>query len=137
MINKLSTAQQWMLCAHNGKEFDFPYIARRMLVNGIHLPDMLDLSSKKPWEVNHLDTMELWKFGDYKNYTSLDLLCTIFGIKTPKDDIDGSMVSKVFWEEKNLKRIVTYCQKDTYAIACLLLKFKGSKIIPEQNILFL
>lgn len=137
MIKNLSVAQQWMLCAHNGKEFDFPYIARRMLVNGIHLPDMLDLSSKKPWEVNHLDTMELWKFGDYKNYTSLDLLCTLFGIKTPKDDIDGSMVSKVYWEEKNLKRIVTYCQKDTYAISCLLLKFKGLQIIPEQNIVVL
>jgi 3'-5' exonuclease len=137
MINRLPVAQKWMLCAHNGKEFDFPYIGRRMLVNGTRLPDMLDLSSKKPWEVNHLDTMELWKFGDYKNYTSLNLLCSLFGIKTPKDDIDGSMVAKVYWEEKNLERIVRYCQKDTYSIACLLMRFKGMQIIQEQNIVFL
>src|SRR5476651_1767222 len=101
-----------ILCAHNGKEFDFPYICRRMLVNGIKLPKALNIAGKKPWEINHLDTMELWKFGDYKSFTSLNLLAAIFGIQTPKDDIDGSDVARVYWEERNLERIVTYCQKD-------------------------
>ncbi len=100
------------LCAHNGKEFDFPYISRRMLINSIPLPAMLEIAGKKPWEVRHLDTMELWKFGDYKSFTSLDLLSAVFEIPSPKDDIDGSMVCKIYWQDDDLERIVKYCRKD-------------------------
>lgn len=123
-----------LLCAHNGKEFDFPYLCRRMLINGIPIPPQLQVAGKKPWEINHLDTMELWKFGDYKNYTSLNLLATILNIPTPKDDIDGSMVKKVYYEDKNLQRIVTYCQKDVITTAQILLRFKGLASISAENI---
>ena len=122
------------LCAHNGKEFDFPYLARRMLVNGIKLPQILDTAGKKPWEVMFLDTMELWKFGDYKNYTSLNLLTHIFKIPTPKDDIDGSMVAEVYWNDKDLQRVVKYCEKDVVAVVQLLLKYKGEELIKQENI---
>lgn len=125
-----------LLCAHNGKEFDFPYISRRMLINGIELPPLLDIAGKKPWDIQHLDTMELWKFGDYKNYTSLALLTAIFSIPTPKDDIDGSQVGQVYWQDNDLKRIVTYCQKDVVAIAQLLLRYKGMPLIEENDIIF-
>jgi|TARA_B100002003_G_C14119153_1_gene538237 hypothetical protein len=123
-----------LLCAHNGKEFDFPYIARRMLVNGIKLPDIINLAGKKPWEVRHLDTMELWKFGDYKHYTSLELLAALFNIPTPKDDIDGSMVGNVYWVEKDLDRIVKYCQKDVITVAQLLRRYLGLPMISEADI---
>ncbi len=123
-----------VLCAHNGKEFDFPYICRRMLVNGIQMPSQLEISGKKPWEINHLDTMELWKFGDYKNYTSLSLLTAIFNIPTPKDDIDGSMVGRVYWVENQLERIATYCQKDVIATAQLLRRYRGEELIADDYI---
>lgn len=123
-----------LLCAHNGKEFDFPYLCRRMLINSIAIPPQLQIAGKKPWEVNHIDTMELWKFGDYKNYTSLNLLATIFNIPTPKDDIDGSMVKNVYYQDKDLQRIVTYCQKDVITTAQILLRFKGLNAIPAENI---
>ena len=123
-----------ILCAHNGKEFDFPYICRRMLINGLKFPSQLELSGKKPWEINHLDTMELWKFGDYKNYTSLNLLTTIFNIPTPKDDIDGSMVGHVYWNENDLERICTYCQKDVIATAQLVRRFRAEDLIADENI---
>jgi DNA polymerase elongation subunit (family B) len=103
------------LCGHNIKEFDIPYIARRMLINGIPLPDMLNIAGKKPWEVQFLDTLELWKFGDYKNFTSLNLLTAVFDIPTPKDDIDGSMVGSVYYETGDLKRIASFCEKDVIA----------------------
>lgn len=125
-----------MLCAHNGKEFDFPYIARRMLINELPLPLLLDNAGKKPWEVNHLDTLELWKFGDYKSYTSLALLATILGIPTPKDDIDGSMVASVYWKEHDLDRIKMYCQKDVITLAQLLLKFKGHALLESAKIIY-
>ncbi|MCX6290588.1 MAG: 3'-5' exonuclease [Bacteroidetes bacterium] len=134
MLNKFFGRKNKLLCAHNGKEFDFPFLSRRMIINGIKLPDMLDSSGKKPWEVSHLDTMELWKFGDYKSYTSLLLLATILNIPTPKDDIDGSMVWEVYWKEKNLQRIVTYCQKDVLTVAQILLRFKGAGIIRENDV---
>ncbi len=124
-----------LLCAHNGKEFDFPYIARRMLVNMIELPDIINLAGKKPWEVRHIDTMELWKFGDYKHYTSLELLAAIFNIPTPKDDIDGSMVGNVYWQEKDLERIVKYCQKDVITIVHLLRKYLGMNLLKEEEFL--
>ncbi|WP_207426388.1 3'-5' exonuclease [Pedobacter sp. SYSU D00535] len=122
------------LCAHNGKEFDFPYLCRRTLINQLCIPSQLLIHGKKPWEVNHLDTMDLWKFGDYKNFTSLNLLAAIFNIPTPKDDIDGSDVHRVYWEEKNLERIITYCQKDVVTTAQLLLRFKGMGLLGEEQI---
>ncbi|CAL2091006.1 DNA_pol_B_exo2 domain-containing protein [Tenacibaculum sp. 190524A02b] len=124
-----------LLCAHNGKEFDFPYIARRMIVHQIPLPEKLNLFGKKPWDVKHLDTLELWKFGDYKHYTSLKLLTHILGIPSPKQDIEGSEVCKVYYQEKNLQRIVTYCEKDTIAIAQLLLKFCNKPLLTSENII--
>ena len=123
-----------VLCAHNGKEFDFPYICRRMLINSLQIPPQLEISGKKPWEVNHLDTMELWKFGDYKSYTSLNLLTAIFNIPTPKDDIDGSMVGHVYWNENDLERISIYCQKDVIATAQLIRRYRGESLIEDDLI---
>jgi 3'-5' exonuclease len=134
MIRKWSAHEQRYLCGHNGKEFDFPYLCRRMIINNIPVPSILNVSGKKPWEVNHLDTMELWKFGDFKNYTSLNLLAKALGIATPKDDIDGSMVWEVYWKEKNLERIVTYCQKDVVTVAQILLRMMGESLIRPENI---
>jgi len=136
LLNKHYNTPQHVLCAHNGKEFDYPYIARRGLVNGLNIPDVLDLAGKKPWEVQHLDTLQLWKFGDYKHFTSLSLLTTIFNIPTPKDDIDGSMVNKVYWEENNLERIATYCQKDVVALTQLFLRFKNEQLIHDDQIFY-
>ena len=123
-----------VLCAHNGKEFDFPYIARRMIIHQIGLPEKLNLFGKKPWEIPHIDTMELWKFGDYKHFTSLKLLTSILGIPSPKDDISGSEVAAVYYKEKNIQRIVTYCEKDTIAVAQLLLRFNNQPILLEEQI---
>jgi len=126
---------QHVLCAHNGKEFDFPFIARRMIIHQIVLPKKLNLFGKKPWEVPHLDTLELWKFGDYKHYTSLKLLTHVLGVPSPKDDIDGSEVAKVYYQENNIKRIVTYCEKDTIAVAQILLKMNNEKLLEDKNII--
>jgi hypothetical protein len=128
------TCREALLCAHNGKEFDYPYIARRMIINGIVIPDILDNAGKKPWEIKLLDTMDLWKFGDYKNYTSLDLLTTVLGIPTPKDDIDGSQVAGMYYVQDDLERIVRYCEKDVLAIARVLLRFMNLSEIPEDRI---
>lgn len=117
------------LCAHNGKEFDFPYICRRALVNGLPIPGVLNVSGKKPWEVNHLDTMEMWKFGDYKHYTSLDLLAAIFEVPTSKGVMDGSMVSEVYHQQGDLNKIAEYCVGDVVAVAQLYLRMKGLPII--------
>jgi DNA polymerase elongation subunit (family B) len=123
-----------VLVAHNGKEFDYPYICRRLLINGLPFPPQLQLAGKKPWEIIHLDTMELWKFGDYKNYTSLNLLTAIFDIPTPKDDIDGSMVGHVYWNENQLDRICIYCQKDVVATAQLIRRYRGEDLIKDEMI---
>lgn len=136
LLNQHYNTRDSLLCAHNGKEFDFPYIARRALINGITIPAILDLAGKKPWEVPHLDTLQLWKFGDYKNYTSLSLLTTVFNIPTPKDDIDGSMVNKVYWKENDLERIAVYCQKDVVALTQLFLRFRNESLIIDDNIIF-
>ena len=128
------SSKDFLLCAHNGKEFDFPYLSRRMLINSIPLPEILDLAGKKPWEVSHIDTMELWKFGDFKNYTSLEVLAAVFDIPTPKDDIDGSQVGKVYWEDKDLERIVTYCQKDVLTIAQLFLRYQGKPLLEDEQV---
>ena len=124
-----------LLCAHNGKEFDFPYIARRMIINRIELPAKLNLFGKKPWEVAHLDTLELWKFGDYKHYTSLKLLANILGIPSPKEDIDGSDVARVYYEENDLDKIVKYCERDTVAVAQLLLRFNNLELLKDDEII--
>jgi 3'-5' exonuclease len=134
MISKFSKNREALLCAHNGKEFDYPYIARRMIINGLQIPDILNNAGKKPWEVKLLDTMELWKFGDFKSYTSLDLLSSILGFPSPKDDIDGSMVANIFWSEHDLKRIVKYCEKDVLAVARILLRFMNNAPINPENI---
>lgn len=134
LLNNHYNTDRHLLCAHNGKEFDFPYIARRILLNGLPLPSILDIAGKKPWEVNHLDTMQLWKFGDYKHYTSLSLLTNIFDIPTPKDDITGADVSRVYWEEHDLERIARYCEKDVAATVQLFRRYKGESLIQEANI---
>jgi len=134
MLRRFGVKPNANLCAHNGKEFDFPYISRRMLINGIELPELLDVAGKKPWEVKFLDTMELWKFGDYKSYTSLDLLANIFNIPSPKDDIDGSQVAEVYYQHRDIERIVKYCEKDALTVAQLLLRFKNESIIDTDSI---
>ena len=135
--NLLESHFQWpdkLLCAHNGKEFDFPYIARRMIINGIEIPQKLNLFGKKPWEVPHLDTMELWKFGDYKHYTSLKLLANILNIPSPKDDIDGSQVRNVFYEENDVDRIIMYCEKDTITVAQILLRLRNEALLSDDEV---
>lgn len=123
LLNLKFHTPQHFLCGHNSREFDFPYIARRMLVHQIPLPAILNTPGMKPWEVTHLDTLDLWKFGDYKHYTSLNLLCALFDIPTPKDDIKGSDVARVYYKEKDLRRIAVYCNKDVVSTARLFLKF--------------
>ncbi len=134
MLAKWGANEPKYLCAHNGKEFDFPYICRRLVINSLPLPLILNIAGKKPWEVMHLDTMEFWKFGDFKSYTSLNLLAHTLGVPTPKDDIDGSMVARVYYEEKNIPRIATYCQKDVVTIAQIFLRMIGEHLIPDENI---
>jgi 3'-5' exonuclease len=136
LISHFSQAKH-LLCAHNGKEFDFPYIARRMIINNIELPYKLNLFGKEPWEVPHLDTLDLWKFGDYKNYTSLKLLTNVLGIPSPKDDIDGSEVYRVYYEENEIGRIITYCEKDTIAVAQIFLRLRGDDLLHDNEIIHL
>lgn len=124
---------QRFLCAHNGKEFDFPFLGRRYLINHIPLPAALEVQGKKPWETPFLDTMDLWKFGDRKDYTSLDLLTAVLDIPSPKDDIDGSQVGRIFWEEKDYDRIIQYCQKDVIATAQVVLRMNFHPLIPEEQ----
>ena len=134
MLNKWAVDGTKYLCAHNGKEFDFPYLCRRLVINNLPIPQILQISGKKPWEVNHLDTLELWKFGDFKSYTSLNLLAHTLGIITPKDDIDGSRVWEVYWREKDKGRIVTYCQKDVTTVAQIFLRLHNESLIREENV---
>ncbi len=134
LLEKYYNKKYHLLCAHNGKEFDFPYIARRMIINKIDLPDKLNLFGKKPWEVPHLDTLEMWKFGDYKHYTSLNLLTNILGIPSPKEDIDGSQVAHVYYEENDLERIAKYCENDTLSVAQVYLRFMNLELLKEDQI---
>lgn len=124
-----------LLCAHNGKEFDFPYIARRMIIHNIPIPAKLDLFGKKPWEVPHLDTLELWKFGDYKHYTSLKLLTNVLGIPSPKEDIDGSEVRDVYYMDHGMGRIINYCERDVVAIAQVILRMKQEELLSDAEII--
>lgn len=128
--------QNAFLSGHNIREFDIPYMARRMLINGLKLPNLLDIGGKKPWETKYiLDTLELWKFGDYKHYTSLKLLAKVLGIPSPKDDIDGSQVGKVFWEEKNLDRIQVYCEKDVITSVNVFLRLNNLPLLENKQVI--
>lgn len=134
LLNAKFNSPDYLLCAHNGKEFDFPYLGRRILINGLKLPYLLDIAGRKPWEVQHLDTLQLWKFGDYKHYTSLELLSGLFNIESPKQEISGADVGRLYWEENKLKAIVEYCENDVIAVVQLLLSFKGMNKLSTQNI---
>ena len=134
VLNNHYNSPTQLLCGHNSKEFDFPYIARRMVINRIQVPKILDMVGKKPWEVQHLDTMELWKFGDWKSYTSLKLLTHVLDVPTPKTDIEGKDVARVYYEEKDLGRIERYCKRDTLAVAQVLLRFRGEDILNDDQV---
>ena len=125
---------KWSFTGHNIKEFDIPFICRRLLINGLVIPPFLDFQNMKPWETNMVDTFQYWRFGDYKHYTSLKLLAAALGVPSSKDDIDGSMVGEVYWAEKNLERIVTYCQKDVVTTGNIILRFKNMPLINESQI---
>ncbi|MFW5707557.1 MAG: 3'-5' exonuclease [Bacteroidota bacterium] len=134
MLTQSSNRADQYLCGHNAREFDFPYIARRMLINQIPLPDVLNIPGRKPWEITLLDTMDLWKFGDYKSYTSLALLAAVFKIPTPKDDIQGADVARVYWMDNDLKRIAVYCNKDVVTTARLYLKYSLKGELLDDNV---
>ncbi len=127
---------KWIFTGHNIKEFDVPFLCRRMLVNNIEIPRCFDFQNMKPWETPVLDTLHLWRFGDYKHYTSLKLLAAVLGVPSPKDDIDGSKVGEVFWTEKNLERIALYCGKDVATVANVILRFKNLPLLTEEQIIF-
>jgi 3'-5' exonuclease len=135
LINTHFNNPNQLLCGHNIKEFDFPFICRRMLINGVKIPAKINAMGKKPWEINHLDTLEMWKFGDYKHFTSLKLLTKVLGIPSPKDDIDGSQVAQVFYKEKNIDRIINYCEKDVIAVAQVVLKLKKLPLLENAELL--
>jgi DNA polymerase elongation subunit (family B) len=134
LLNRFRKGNDLRLCAHNGKEFDFPFLARRMMICGLALPDVLNVAGRKPWELNFIDTLELWKFGEYRHFTSLALLTEVLGISNPKDDIDGSEVARVYYEDKDYDRIARYCEKDVLAGAQVLLRLMGMELIPEENV---
>lgn len=134
--NLYSKNQKWIFTGHNIKEFDVPFLCRRLLVNNIPIPPCIDFQNMKPWDTPVLDTLHLWRFGDYKHYTSLKLLAAVLGIPSPKDDIDGSQVGNVYWKEKNLERIAIYCEKDVATVANLMLRFKGLPVLKDEQIVF-
>ena len=135
LLNQHYNGAQHVLCGHNAKEFDIPFIARRMIINSVALPDKLNLFGKKPWEVPHLDTLELWKFGDFKHFTSLKLLTKVLGVPSPKGDIDGSEVARVFYIENDIDRIITYCEKDVIAVAQVFLRFRREELLIDDEII--
>jgi len=136
VLNKhFNRINRFFLCGHNLREFDVPFLCRRMLINGIKLPALLNIPGKRPWQTPHLiDTLEYWKFGDYKNYTSLALLTTVFGLPTPKDDLDGSMVGEAYWVRNDLKAITQYCEKDVISVIQLYFKFNGFPTLKEEQV---
>jgi len=127
---------RWSFTGHNIKEFDIPFLCRRLLINGLIIPPYLDFQNMKPWETNIVDTFQYWRFGDYKNYTSLKLLAAALNVPSPKDDIDGSMVGTVYWKENNLQRIATYCQKDVVTVANIILRFKNLPLLTEEQVIY-
>ena len=134
LLDSHFSERRHLLCAHNGKEFDFPYLARRMIILNIPIPNKLQMFGKKPWEIPHLDTMELWRFGDFKNYTSLRLLAYILGIPSPKEDLDGSQIRSVYYEEGNIDRIAKYCELDVVTTAQVFLRLRNEKLLTEDQI---
>lgn len=137
----MEAVSQWYMrkrdmsfCGHNIKEFDLPYICRRLLVNGLKIPQYLDFQSRKPWETNIIDTMQFWKFGDFKNYISLNLLSACLGVASPKNDIDGGMVGEIYWKENNLSRIVNYCQRDVVTVGQIILRMKNLSLLVENQV---
>ena len=137
MVNQYyNNPNQHFFCGHNLREFDVPYMCRRMLINQIELPRTMDISGKKPWETKHLlDTLEMWKFGDYKSYTSLELLAALFNIPTPKDDIDGSMIGDIYYHDQNLERIKEYCQKDVITLASIFLRMNNKPSLKKEEVI--
>jgi predicted PolB exonuclease-like 3'-5' exonuclease len=136
-VNQLEASNnKWSFTGHNIKEFDIPFLCRRLLVNGLPIPNYLDFQNMKPWETNLVDTFQYWRFGDYKNFTSLKLLAAALNVPSPKDDIDGSMVGEVYWKEKDLERIAIYCQKDVVTVANIVLRFKNLPILNEEQVVF-
>lgn len=136
-MNQLEAVHnRWSFTGHNIKEFDIPFLCRRLLINGLGIPAYLDFQNMKPWETNMVDTFQYWRFGDYKNYTSLKLLAASLGIPSPKDDIDGSMVGSVYWNEKDLKRIAVYCQKDVVTVGNIILRFKNLPLLTEEQVFY-
>lgn len=135
LLNTYFNQPQHIMCGHNAKEFDFPFIARRMIINQVQIPNKLNLFGKKPWEVPHLDTLEMWKFGDFKHYTSLKLLTKVLNIPSPKDDISGSEVGHVYYVEKNIDRIIIYCEKDVIAVAQIMLRLRRENLLIEEEII--
>ncbi|MCO6498271.1 MAG: ribonuclease H-like domain-containing protein [Chitinophagaceae bacterium] len=124
----------WAFAGHNIRDFDIPYLSRRILINGLILPESMRFFDKKPWEIMMVDTMQFWRFGDFKNYTSLELLAAALGIPTPKDDIDGSMVGEVYWKDKDLQRIAAYCQKDVLTVVNIIRKFNGKALLRDDEV---
>lgn len=132
-----ANSNRWSFTGHNIKEFDIPFICRRLIVHSLHIPPALDFQNMKPWETNIIDTFQYWRFGDYKHYTSLKLLAATLGIPSPKDDIDGSMVGEVYWKENNIERIVTYCQKDIVTTGNIVLRFKNMPLLATGDVLII
>ena len=136
-VNQLEAVHnRWSFAGHNIKEFDIPFLCRRLLINDLAVPTYLDFQNMKPWETNMVDTFQYWRFGDYKHYTSLKLLAAALNVPSPKDDIDGSMVGDVYWKEDNLARIATYCQKDVVTVANIILRFKNLPLLTEEQVVF-
>lgn len=135
LLNSYFSKPQHLMCGHNAKEFDFPFIARRMIINQVRIPDKLNLFGKKPWEVPHLDTLEMWKFGDFKHYTSLKLLTKVLDVPSPKDDISGNEVAHVYYVEKDIDRIITYCEKDVIAVAQIFLRLRREYLLIDEEII--
>jgi 3'-5' exonuclease len=136
LLKDLQNQEAILLCAHNGKEFDFPFLGRRFLIQQLPLPELLRLQGKKPWEVRHIDTLELWKFGDYKSFSSLDLLAHVFDVPSPKSDLDGSRVAGTYYEENDLDRIAKYCRQDVITLARVHARFCGQKVVADDQIIF-
>jgi len=135
-LQQLHVNHNWVFTGHNIKEFDIPFLCRRMVINHIPIPSYIDFQNMKPWETPVLDTLHLWRFGDYKHYTSLKLLAAVLGVPSPKDDIDGSQVGNVYWKEKDLNRISVYCEKDVATVANVILRFKGLPLLKDEQIVF-
>jgi DNA polymerase elongation subunit (family B) len=134
ILEKHKAGANLMLCAHNGKEFDFPYICRRMLVHGITLPRILQVSGKKPWQIPHIDTLDLWKFGDYKHYVSLELLATIFDIPDDESEVSGDQINHIYYIEKDRAKIELYCANDVKVLTQLYMKMNNWPLINETHI---